>query len=276
MRPVVVAYSGTPEAADGLALGRLLAELCGTHLAIAYVLPDVHSDETTDRGTQHVIRERLSRLRSTAEQNLPVGARFELWPAFGVSVAEGLDALAADEAGIIVFGSTHHGPLGHAVLGDRAASAIQRATVPVAVAPRGFREHARLEPFVIGAAFDGSPESAQALRHAHTLAQASGAPLRVLAVDPGPQAAEELARLCEELDAEAVVTHGDPQEQLAAETEHLGLLVCGSRGRGALERLVGVSVSTALMNGGRCPLVVVPPRVAAASGTSLLSAVALV
>jgi nucleotide-binding universal stress UspA family protein len=274
MATVVVAYSGTPEAADGLALGRLLAELCGVRLAVAYVMPDVRSDETTDRATQHVIRERLSRLRATAEQTLPVGARFELWPAFGVSVAEGLDALTEDDVAMLVFGSTHHGPIGHTVLGDRAAAAVERATVPVAVAPRGLREHARIEPFVVGSAFDGSPESVQALRYAAMLAGTSGAALRVLAVDPEPGVAEELATQCERLGAEAVVAHGDVQERLTAETERLGLLVCGSRGRGALDRLIGRSVSFALMNGARCPLVVVPPRLAAATGTNPPSAIA--
>jgi nucleotide-binding universal stress UspA family protein len=274
MATIVVAYSGTPEAADGLALGRLLAEICGVRLAVAYVMPDVRSDEITDRATQHVIRERLSRLRATAEQNLPVGARFELWPAFGVPVAEGLDALTEDDAAMLVFGSTHHGPIGHAVLGDRAASAAERATVGVAVAPRGLREHARIDPFGVGSAFDGSPESIQALRYAALLARTCGAPLRVLAVDPEPVAAEELARQCERLGAEAVVAHGDVREQLTAETERLGLLVCGSRGRGALDRLTGQSVSFALMNGARCPLVVVPPRLAAATAMSAPGAVA--
>ena len=258
MAPIVVAYSGTPEAADGLALGRLLAEIRKRRLAVAYVLPDVRSDETTDRATQHVIRERLSRLRTTAEQNLPVGTRFELWSAFGVSVAEGLDALAAGEASTLVFGSTHHGPLGHAMLGDRAASAVERATIPVAVAPRGFRERAQIAPFVIGAAFDGSPESTRALEHADALALACGASLRVLAVDPGPLAAEALASHCDRLGAEAVIVHGAASEQLALATEDVGLLVCGSRRRCAGKRPVGGSVSHALMNGARCPLVVVP------------------
>jgi nucleotide-binding universal stress UspA family protein len=246
MQPiVVVAYHDTPEAADGIALGRLLAEIQGAALVVAPVLT----------GTQST-RARISRAHRAVERALPPGARFELWPVFGPAVSEGVQALAADRhAGMIVFGSTRHGPAGHVLLGGSAASTVHLSPVPIAVAPRGFRQRPVLEPRVVGAAFDGSPEATAALAHANTVAVAAGAALRVIAVDPSPRAAAELARHYDD----SVILHGDAAACLATETARLGLLVCGSRGHGPLGRLFLGSVSLALMISAKCPIVVVPP-----------------
>ncbi len=262
MQPIiVVAYNDTPEAADGLALGRLLAQLHSAALVVAPVFTGTRSDETTDRPDQRAIRARISRAQAAIERTLPAGTRFELWPVFGPAVPEGVHGLAADQhAGMIVFGSTHLGPVGRVLLGGSAASTVHLSPVPVAVAPRGFAERPALDPPVVGAAFDGSLESMAALDHAQALAAALGGEARAIAVDPSPRALAELARR----GVEPVVLHGSAPEQLAAETERLGLLVCGSRAHGPLGRLFLGSVSLALMSRAHCPLVVVPPRHASA------------
>jgi len=151
MHPIiVVAYNATEEAADGLALGRLLAELQGAELRVAPVLANTPSSEVTDRNAQRRFREELAATHAEAAQLLGDDA-FELWPVFGEPVPTGIQALAADRgAGLIVFGSPQHGPIGRVLLGSSAEEAVHGAPCAIAVAPHGFRTHARIEPRVVG------------------------------------------------------------------------------------------------------------------------------
>ena len=111
---------------------------------------------------------------------------FEVWPLFGVSVAEGINVLADDQsAEPIVFGSPHHGRLGRVMLGNAAAAACEGAPCAVAVAPPGYRRRTRFSPPEIGVAHDGTAESAAALDAAVLLARDTGASVRVLTVEPG-------------------------------------------------------------------------------------------
>lgn len=137
MRPkIVIAYDATDAAADGLVLGALLAETRGADLLVARVLPDADSTEATDRALQNWFRATLSETRETAAELLG-DQPFELWPLFGMSVAEGINALAAQQgAELIVFGSPHHGRLGRVLLGNAAAASCEGAPCAVAVAPR--------------------------------------------------------------------------------------------------------------------------------------------
>ena len=274
MRPrILIAYDATPEAADGLALGRLLANLVDGELHVARVLPDTPSTEATDRDTQAMFRATLHETQQAAAKRLHE-RQVELWPVFGTPVGPGIQALATDRGvDLIVLGSPHHGPIGRVLLGSTAETVVAGAPCAVAIAPRRFRRRAALDPQVIGVAFDGSSESAAALDAGVDLARAAGARLRVIAVEPtvwsrpirrqGPVAAE-LARACAELpddiEIESVVLHGDPAHKLQEETERLGLLVCGSRARGPLRRVMLGSVSTAVIRSAACPVVVVPRR----------------
>ena len=275
MRPkIVIAYDATPAAADGLALGRLLADLRGADLLVARVLPDTASTEATERAVQAWFRTTLHETREAAAELL--GDRpFELWPLFGMSVADGVTALAAERgAELIVFGSPHHGPVGRILLGNAAAAACDGAPCAVAIAPRGFCDQPVLDPAVIGVAFDGSPESAAAAESGLWLARDAGASLRMIAVEPagwsrpirrqepvGPALAALAAELEDGVEVETRLLHGDPAHALARETQGLGLLVCGSRARGPLRRVMLGSVSSAVIRSAACAVVVVPRRV---------------
>ena len=111
MRPrILIAYDATPEAADGLALGRLLANLVDGDLHVARVLPDTPSTEATDRDTQAMFHATLHETQQAAAKRLHE-RQVELWPVFGTPVGPGIQALAADRgADLIVLGSPHHGP----------------------------------------------------------------------------------------------------------------------------------------------------------------------
>jgi nucleotide-binding universal stress UspA family protein len=275
MRPkIIIAYDATPEADDGLVLGRVLAELRDAQLLVARVLPDSDSTESTQRAAQHWFRATLQETREAAGALL--GERpFELWPVFGMPVAAGIDALAADQgAELIVFGSPQHGRLGRLLLGNAASAACEGAPCAVAIAPRGYRVRRRLSPPVVGVAYDGSAEAGAALDAGVALAHEGGVPLRVIAVEPTglsrplhPGAApepdlEELAAgLPAGLEVETWRHRGDPARVLARESERLGLLVCGSRARGPLRRVMLGSVSSAVIRAAACPVLVVPRRV---------------
>lgn len=270
---ILIAYDATPEAADGLALGRVLGNLVDGELHVARVLPDTHSSEATDRDTQSMFRATLHETRQAAARRLHE-RRIELWPVFGTPVGPGLQALAADRgADLIVLGSPHHGPVGRRLLGSTAETVLAGAPCAVAIAPRRFRRHPAIEPNVIGVAFDGSSESAAALDAGVDLARAAGARLRLIAVEPPvwsrpirheDPAAAGLTRSCadlpDDIEVEPVVLHGDPARKLGEETARLGLLVCGSRGRGPLRRVMLGSVSAAVIRSAACPVVVVPRR----------------
>ena len=270
---ILIAYDATPEAADGLALGRLLATLFGAELHVARVLADTPSTEATDRDTQSMFRATLHETQLAAAEGL-AERRVEVWPVFGTPIAPGIQALAADRgANLIVLGSPHHGPFGRVLLGSTAEAVIAGAPCAVAIAPRRFRRHGAIDPKVIGVAFDGSSESVAALVAGLAIARAAHARLRVIAVEPSGWSrpirrtdliAGELARRCAELaddvDIQPVVLHGNPARKLAQETERLGLLVCGSRARGPLRRVMLGSVSAAVIRSAACPVIVVPRR----------------
>jgi nucleotide-binding universal stress UspA family protein len=274
MRPrIVIAYDGTPAADDGLVLGRILADLRGADLLVARVFSDI-PPEVSDRAVQADTRARLEETRAAAADFLGDRA-FELWPVYGLSVPDGIDRLADQRsAELVVFGSAHHGRIGRALLGDAAAAACGGAPAAVAIAPHGYRRRARLSPPVIGVAYDGSAESASALDTGVALAHDAGATLRVIAVEPAglshpighlEPVAEDLERLplalAGDVHVETQRLRGDPAHALARESERLGLLVCGSRARGPLRRVLLGSVSGALVRSADCPLLVVPRRV---------------
>jgi nucleotide-binding universal stress UspA family protein len=183
-----------------------------------------------------------------------------------------------------VVGSSHRGAVGRVLAGDVAVNLLHGAPCPVLVAPRGFEGG---EINQIGVAFKDTPEGHAALDAGAGLAVASGATLRIVtvvspevytgaAMVPGwmtrttelrdelievaQRAADgALHRLEPGVRATAEVRHGSVVGELAAVSEHVDLLVAGSRGYGALHGVIAGSVSRGLAHGSAAPLLVVPP-----------------
>lgn len=135
------------------------------------------------------------------------------------------------DAATIVVGSSSRGPLGRMLPGAVTDRLLHGASRPVAVATAGFSA----EPLrLIGVGFLERPDGRAALAYASRLAEAAGAQVRVLTVR------EPVA------------------DALAAASQELDLLVCGSRGYGPLRTVLVGGVSHALVRHSACPVVVVP------------------
>jgi nucleotide-binding universal stress UspA family protein len=270
-RAVVAAYNATDEAADGLALARLLAGMTDRDLLIVRVLDDMVERPVLDRAAQLDVRDRVESTRRALVAALPGEPRSPaIVPVLDARVARGLhDVAGAQRAEFLVLGSSHHSRLGRIFMGATAELVVDQAPCPVAVAPPGFRDAGAIAPGLIGCAYDGRRESMDALATATDLAESAGLMLRVFTVGRGPAASQVLA------DAEAAVQEradgavvvdtvqltGDPARALIAESDgRVGLLVVGSRDHGPVQRAVMGSVSAALVRNARCPVVVSPRR----------------
>lgn len=225
---------------------------------------------TVDRETQLVVRERVGETRRAMLAVIPDAVSPPIAAIFDPRLARGLHQVAsAHDAAYLVVGSSHHAHAGRMLFGGSAERVIDGAPCPVAVAPPGFRHADKLEPLVVGAAYDDTPPARRALRCAVDIARAAGAPVRVVSVmENGGSALETMdgaAKLVAEWGEGDVAMQpsfhdGDPGARLLAETDgNVGLMVAGSRGRGVLQRVLLGSVSTKLVREAHCPVVVVPP-----------------
>jgi nucleotide-binding universal stress UspA family protein len=209
-----------------------------------------------------------------------------------------LAELARSEgADLVVLGSTHRGPVGRVVPGATVGHLLGEATCAVAVAPPGFGQppdgDLGWRPLsgdgedigmrVLGVGFDGSRASHQALDLAAELAVANGAALRVYAVarkyahppaadasGPVPgipteaeglrkQLHEAVAFLPPEARALPVFLRGVPASELIAAVElGVDMLVLGSRSGGPVRRALHGSVSSAVLRGATCPVLISP------------------
>ena len=221
----------------------------------------------------------------------PYGIQADCEVLIGTSAAKALHEAAEERrAGLLVVGSSRRGARGRVLAGATAARLLSGSPCPVAVAPHGW-ERDEL-PKTIGVAFRDTEDGREALRGALALARRAPASLRVVTVvEEGLRAALEsdtyrAGRAGESVEdvigeyelsarraAEKALAELDGQRQLAAEieswvgdpvdvlvrlSEHLDLLVCGSRGYGPVRAVLLGAVSGRVVTEARCPVAVVP------------------
>ena len=270
---VIAGYDAAPEAADGLALAHLLAQLTHRDLLVARVIPDVADHPGATRAEQLHVRE-IVQSTHTAMLAIVPDASVELMPVLDPAVAHGLHDLArTQDASLIVLGSSHHSGAGRVLLGGTVEQVVNGAPCPVAVAPPHFNDDPAIAPRLIGVAWDGTAPAKAALALAADLAGVAGYGLLVINVHP-TLAHRPIGRLRGDLDdgvalarelapAEIEVTgtqrSGDPAgELIATTTEEVGLLVVGSRAHGPLARVLLGSVSGHVTRSAHAPVLVVP------------------
>jgi nucleotide-binding universal stress UspA family protein len=262
-RRILVGYDDSGQAKDALALAEQLADSTGAALVVASVLaPGTLIAGGSDAQLQGADVEHLRRVERAAR-----AVDAEAQTVMGGSVPRELQALAEENgADLIVVGSSHGGLVGRTLAGSVATGLLHGAPCAVAVAPGGYRNRTDTGLDAVVAGFDGSAESGQALMAGWELARASQAKLRIVAVavePPGGQLRESLAEarrtVPDGLDVEAALITGDAVEVLKEAGAAPGtLLVVGSRGYGPLRRVLLGSVSTKLVRGTPCPLLVTP------------------
>lgn len=191
---------------------------------------------------------------------------------------------ASSDAELLVVGSRGRGGFTGLLLGSVSRTCLHLATTPIVVVPPAWAPRPTRR-IVVGV--DGSPSARAALDWALSEAAAHDAVLRVVNVyDLAPYdtigaistpADDELAlktsrALLEEMTEEAegtgveielLAASGTPARTLLDATVHADLLVVGSRGLGAVRRLLVGSVSQQCVYHSTCPVAVVRPAVTA-------------
>jgi nucleotide-binding universal stress UspA family protein len=285
---IVIGFDGSDSGEDALALGLVLCRATGAVPVVATVYPEAYpiGPGRVDAEWVAFMREQSEELLRCARRVLGDGVDADYRTVSAASESRGLHELAEQEqAEVVVVGSTHRGALGRTYPGSTGDRLLQGSACPVAVAPRGLREHPPPGLRTIAVAFVDTPEAHQALGFAATLAQRSGARLRLLSVVP-PRAevfapvigrdAEEafvartrelfrrslddaLGGLRDRVEATGELLEGDVVDALATvDRRDVDLLVCGSRGYGPLRRVLLGGVSSRLLRRAACPLLVVP------------------
>ena len=268
MSKIVIGFDGGMESCDALRLGSDLAHSMGAVLLVAAASPPGQFSSSE--------AQRFVEIFDRARQELP-NRDFAMREMRGVAPAAGLKDLASrEQADLVVVGSTHRGKLGRVVPGSVVERLISGSPCPVAVAPRGYARGEHFGLGLVGAAFDGSPESELALRYAAQLVTRLHGGLRVITIAPGmgqdstptmdaivEDRAHEvndhaLAELPPWVTAESVLEHGDPARALARHGVDLDLLVIGSRGFGPFRRTLLGGVSADVMRTAPCPVLAVP------------------
>lgn len=277
---IVVGIDGTDGGRDALALAKQLAD-DQTEIFVVSVFPH---KRTPSRGSvggyEKILREESEKLLA---QVIAGDDRCRPRAIADASPSRALHEIAAvEQADLIVVGSCHRGVVGRVLLGDASRGTLHGAPCAVAIAPRNHSFGSPGRPLsTIGVAFDGSPESEEAVNFAESLAREVGAGLKLMTVAEGPAAfapqyayaydwteiaganrklaQERIADLAADIDVpvQTKVVEGLPGSALERFSEETDLLIAGSRGRGAFRQAILGSTTSRLAHHSACPLIVV-------------------
>jgi nucleotide-binding universal stress UspA family protein len=271
-RPVLVVATPGEHGRDALALGVNIARPLGAPLVLASVRRTNgrhHPDE------REKLLDRLVHLRERAPSDVTVSVDVMDSP----SQVRGLHDLAiAHDAQILVISPEQRTAIGRALHGDVAADAVFTAPCAVAVATQ---RQVMATPRLIGIAWSGAPESDEALEWATLLAEHTAATMQIIRVlDPRhpegtplqPGIREQVEAVCDtarlRVDAETRLQWGDAAPVLVEISRDLDLLVLGSPAHGPVRRTLLGGVSTDVLHGAHCPVVVLPRGVHVAVGAA--------
>jgi nucleotide-binding universal stress UspA family protein len=283
MPEIVVGFDDSPGAQDALAFAAAVASNAGASVMLASAFP---YDNVPSRGANDAYREylradcqaALDRAAATLE-GVPTST--EAIP--NTSPSHALHVLSEYIGpALVVVGSTRRGPVGRVVPGSTGERLLHGSPCPVAIVPRGYAGAGPIR--TVGVGYDGSEESEVALAAACQVAVRFGASLRVIRIYdasrfgapalmtiPGEVSYHEdyekqqregldeaVAALPAEVHAESVFIAGPPGPELAAQTEHVDLMVVGSRGYGPRAAVMLGGVTHTVIRKAHCPLIVLP------------------
>ena len=290
-KPIIVGYD--PETADRAPVnfGVAAARFTGAPLIIASASAHAGNHDRAGAG-QHdedLVVDASEALDAAKRELEPEGIAVECRDLASTSAARALHELSeTEDAGLLVVGSTRRGSVGRVLPGSTSERLMHGAPCPLAIIPPGWEAGGGLN--TIGVAFVDSEEGHEALVGGHALARRSGATLRVLtAVKAGlamygeteaptagrrgknfdkvegelrVRAEEALRRATDALGGDVTVEADafveDPADVLVRVSQHLDLLVCGSRGYGPVKAVLLGGVSRRLTAEAHCPVIVIP------------------
>jgi nucleotide-binding universal stress UspA family protein len=283
--PIVIGVALRDDDAAPLALGQELVGYTGASLALAHVFHDdsVVTESITSETATLESESLLAMVRLAEPMRGELEVRLHAEP--DSSTVRGLRRAAERlDAALLVVGASHRGRIGRVVPGGLAERLLHAAPCAMAVAPRGYSGNA-LGIRRIGVAFNDTAEGHDALDAATAMAVLGGATLSIYTVTDPPatvpvaptpgwvppagydadrrtraRAAANRARAS--VPAEVLETvevlDGDRARVLASASADVDLLLCGSRGFGALHGALVGAVSSALVHSCACPLIVLP------------------
>ena len=191
-RNVIVAFDGSPQGEDALALALRLRDPDEGALTLACVVPGGrwHIGAHAHRPDAAVPEEIESMFADACARAIPPGIRVRRRAPVAPSPARGLTELAENEdADLIVIGSSRHAEPGQIRLERTAGRLLQGAPCAVAIAPGGLRSDEPIRH--VGVAYDGSPEAGAALHAGYQIAAGrSAAVTLMLAIFTGGLEAE--------------------------------------------------------------------------------------
>jgi nucleotide-binding universal stress UspA family protein len=279
--PIVVGYDAASGDRAPVDFGVVTAKCTGAPLIVAFV---------KERDAAQPAAVDAAQTLDTLEQDLQShGVALGCVELEHTSAARALHEAAEREgAALLVVGSTRRGALGRVLPGSTAERLMHGAPCAIAIVPAGWESHDSLE--TIAVAYTDTPEGRAALEAAHALARAAGAKLRVITVAHvglGRYAetearraairgkdfdevegehrlqAEDAARaavaaLDSTVDVEVDAFLEEPADALIRVSEHVDLMVCGSRGYGPLRAVLLGGVSRRVAAEASCPVIVLP------------------
>ena len=292
-KPIIVGYDPMTSDRAPINFGVAAARFTGAPLIIASASA---AGDRPNAGQQDedLVIDASGALDQARRELEPEGIPVECRELANTSAARALhETSEAEDAGLLVVGSTQRGPVGRVIPGSTAERLMHGAPCPIAIVPPGWEAGAGLQ--TIGVAYVDTDEGREALRGAHALARRAGASLRVLtAVKAGlamygeteartaerrgrdfeevegelrVRAEDALRRATQALDGDVAVEVDafveDPADVLVRVSENVDLLVCGSRGYGPLRAVLLGGVSRRLTAEARCPVIVLPRGVEA-------------
>jgi nucleotide-binding universal stress UspA family protein len=285
---VIIGFDGSGSGYDALALGRRLALASGASTTVVCVHPYVAltANVEADAAVELSWRKGAERVLDEARRVLDDVPDVTFRSKAETSPARALHEVALEAAAaLIVVGSTHRTGLGRVVSGTTADQVVHAAPCAVAVAPAGYAgQSSDTIKRVVGAAVDGGEETERIARVGAGIARGARSKLRLLTVaethyTSGPlyagnlgyrslrnavlSAAEEALERATVaagagVNVERRLCEGSAADQLIAESSDLDLLVLGSRGYGAMRRLLLGTVSSAVLRGAACPVLAIP------------------
>lgn len=252
---ILVGFDGSDTGHDALRLATGLAKASGARVVIGFVF-----DAALTASSMAAAAELLEHAEATlasARASVSQGLNVAFQAAASHSPAAGIQQLASDHhANLIVVGSRGLGPATRIALGSVSHQVVVDARCPVAVAPRGYREHGGYVPQAIGvtAGAGGQPSGTVAL--ADALAATTGGAVHIVTV--GPEASDEASHLSARDVEVSSVAHAD---ELAGELirRSFGLdLIVISSGSGADGGSDLETMALDIIERSRCPVLIIP------------------